>query len=217
MSDSINSSHWLRIQYILKNILFPTGKIGASHTELAFLLGLQTTDSITCIEHNQLLITEQMAETIHRLCPTCSKDWFLTGKGDAPDSPIPINLSNLAHPWWSSEFPSLGSLNASIIGSWERVHSFVCHIEKDPCEWEKLPANAETNSIWEFKDNGQVYKYEDHVLTNTCLYGYDEYTGHLTVEYDPVLVIQLTQELMVCLDWTNLALGRKNKDVYRRL
>lgn len=218
MTDLIIDNHWLRIQYILKNILLPTGKMEASFTELAFLLGLKNTDQFTCVEQGQMLISQQLAETIHRLCPSCSTDWLLTGKGDPPDSPIPVNLSNLAHPWWLNDFPSLGSLRASIFGCWERIQSFVCYIEKDPVRWEEFPVDPETSStVWEFKDNGQIDQYEGHCLVKTSMFGYDEYAGHLTVGYDPVLVIQLTQELMVCLDWTNLALGRKNKDVYRRL
>ena len=35
MTDLIIDNHWLRIQYILKNILLPTGKMEASFTELA--------------------------------------------------------------------------------------------------------------------------------------------------------------------------------------
>lgn len=218
MTYSIIDNHWLRIQYILKNILLPTGKKGASLTELAFLLGLKNTDQLTCVEQGQMLISQQLAEAIHRLCPSCSENWLLTGNGEAPDSPIPVILSNLAHPWWLKDFPSLGSLNASILGCWEHVQSFICYLEKDPAQWEKLPVDSETNpTIWEFKDTGQVNQYEGHRLIKTSKFGYDEYTGHLTVDYDPVLVIQLTPVLMICLDWTNLALGHKNKDVYKRL
>ena len=114
-NNIVNSSPRLRIEYLLKNILLPSGNVGTSLNNFALLIGLKRSVVLYNILRNGDPITEELADRIHNYLPSCTKEWILNGKGEAPESPIKI-ISTTVNPWWPDKQP--GEHTASIIGCW---------------------------------------------------------------------------------------------------
>ena len=178
-NNIVNSSPRLRIEYLLKNILLPSGNVGTSLNNFALLIGLKRSVVLYNILRNGDPITEELADRIHNYLPSCTKEWILNGKGEAPESPIKI-ISTTVNPWWPDKQP--GEHTASIIGCWLLVKIQHCVMDAEPAQWieSSKEENATSSAIFlEFKADKVVDSFENQFKMTSDIYAYDNRSGRL--------------------------------------
>lgn len=216
-NNIVNSSPRLRIEYLLKNILLPSGNVGTSLNNFALLIGLKRSVVLYNILRNGDPITEELADRIHNYLPSCTKEWILNGKGEAPESPIKI-ISTTVNPWWPDKQP--GEHTASIIGCWLLVKIQHCVMDAEPAQWieSSKEENATSSAIFlEFKADKVVDSFENQFKMTSDIYAYDNRSGRLVCGDQYMLVSKLTRQYMECISWKYMTENRIVKCIYRRI
>ena len=180
-----------------------------------------TNNEIEQIKKNKIIISEDLAARIIRFCPSCTKNWLMSGREKAPAIPIPTSLTPLLlgsdSDWFDKQFEIY---SIPIVGWWIRTGISYSFAKKKAGQLVTVSAhNRENNiiSLLEFKKNNLVNKFENQCIVESMAYTYNAQSGRLIYGHECLYVSKLTPYLMEYIHWISTNSGGIIKYIYKRL